>query len=57
VFSVIWMARAAVEQEGQTMTSKSDIPVSPDDSSTEMPRQPSIPIKLQTLVAYFCGTV
>ena len=46
-----------LEKEMLILAFKSDIPVSPDDSSTEIPRKPRIPIKLHTLVAYFCGTV
>ena len=33
------------------------LPVSPEDSSTEIPRSPSCPIMLQTLCAYLIGTV
>lgn len=33
------------------------VPVSPADSSTEIPLNPSWPIMLQTRMAYFSGTV
>ena len=33
------------------------IPVSPEDSRTEIPRNPNWPIMLQTRLAYFSGTV
>ena len=36
---------------------KVHIPVSPEDSRTEIPRNPSWPIMLQTRLAYFTGTV
>lgn len=32
-------------------------PLSPDDSSTEIPRRPILPIMLQTLMAYFSKTI
>lgn len=33
------------------------VPVSPADSRTDIPLNPSWPIMLQTLLAYFSGTV
>ena len=32
-------------------------PSSPDDSRTVMPRRPRMPMRLQTRIAYFSGTV
>lgn len=36
---------------------KVHLPVSPEDSRTEIPRNPNWPIMLQTRLAYFSGTV
>lgn len=40
-----------------TLKAMVHVPVSPADSRTEIPRSPSWPIRLQTRLAYFSGTV